>query len=245
MKISDFYSYIDSFSPFSSALPYDNVGLLVGDGESEVKKALLTLDITINAVEFAAKNDCELIISHHPVIFDPITSVTAGSVPYALARNGIGAICAHTNLDRANGGINDVLAEKAGMRNTEILCPNDPEMIGRIGDIDSVPVREYVEKMKKVLENENIIYVDSGKPVRRLAVISGSGGNDMEKVIAAGADTLLTGEAKYHHMIMAENAGFNLIIAGHYATENIIIPVLQQKLSARFPDIDFLTRGVF
>ena len=237
MKVKNILDFIEKIAPFSLALSYDNVGLLVGDPENEVTKILFTLDITVDAVDSAIKNGCELIVSHHPVIFNPIKSVTAESVVYKLASNRISAICAHTNLDRAQGGVNDTLAALVGMKNIEILCPDDFEIIGRIGDIEPISVPDYVEKLKMILKTENISFYDSKKTIKRLAVISGGGGGDIHAAKAAGADALLTGEAKYNQLVDCINMGFSLIAAGHYETENPVLPVIAKKVSDEFPEI--------
>ena len=114
--VGDIYNYIDKFAPFKSCAEWDNVGLLVGDRSKTVKRAAIALDITPHNVMQAAESGCNLIISHHPVIFHPIKSLNSYSAPYLLAKHGISAICAHTNLDAAAGGVNDVLANIIGLR---------------------------------------------------------------------------------------------------------------------------------
>jgi dinuclear metal center YbgI/SA1388 family protein len=120
-KIEEVVRFLDGFAPFSTALSYDNVGLLVGDGGGPVTRALLSLDITGEVVQEAHDFGAELVVSHHPVIFSPLKYLSADSVPYLLARYGIAALCAHTNLDMAPGGVNDCLADRLGVRGLKPL----------------------------------------------------------------------------------------------------------------------------
>ena len=135
MTIQELFALIDrEIAPFSLAESWDNSGLLVGDGEREVKAALLCLDITLPAIRQAQRVGAQLIISHHPVIFHPLKRVMANSPVYALIEAGIGAICAHTNLDVARGGVNDCLAQALGLMDIRPLGEG-PEGLGRMGEL--------------------------------------------------------------------------------------------------------------
>ena len=136
MKASEIYQAIDEMAPFSVHASYDNPGFLIGDQNAEVTKVLLALDITVPVVQEAAQLGAELIVSHHPVIFHPIRQLLAGSVCYELARSGISAICAHTNLDVAHEGVNDMLALTVGLSSPyEILFDSENLPLGRIGNL--------------------------------------------------------------------------------------------------------------
>ena len=114
--VGEIYRFIDEIAPFHTAMDFDNVGLLVGDEKQAVDRALVALDITPAVVEEASACGAQLIVSHHPVIFTPLRRLTAGSPPFLLAQKGISAICAHTNLDLAAGGVNTCLGEALGMK---------------------------------------------------------------------------------------------------------------------------------
>ena len=230
LLVKDIYNYIDSVAPFSSALSFDNVGLLVGDSNASVSKILCCLDITKESVEEAKKIGAELIVSHHPVIFDPLKSVLSGSVVYDLCRNGISAICAHTNLDAATGGVNDVLCSAIELKNIEIW---EPENIGRIGYTD-ISLGDLVALTARKLGINSVNYIDCGKLCNKVAVIGGSGGSYIDYAIDSGADTLITGEMKHDQYIYAKNKGLNVIVAGHFDTEYLVIPVLSTMISERF-----------
>ena len=234
IKVIDIYNYIDSIAPFSTAMDFDNVGLLVGDISKPVNKILVSLDITDGAVEEAKKIGAELIVSHHPVIFNPIKTVLSDSVVYSLCKNGISAICAHTNLDAASGGVNDILCEIADLKNVEIW---PPENIGRIG-YTNTDLNSFANSVANALGISSVNIVDCGKRVKKVAVMSGSGGGDIDNAIAVGADTLLTGEMKHSQYVSAKNKGLNVIVAGHFDTEYIVVPPLAKRISFQFPSLE-------
>ena len=234
IKVIDIYNYIDSIAPFSTAMDFDNVGLLVGDINKPVNKILVSLDITDGAVEEAKKIGAELIVSHHPVIFNPIKTVLSDSVVYSLCKNCISAICAHTNLDAASGGVNDILCEIADLKNVEIW---PPENIGRIG-YTNTDINSFAKSVANTLGISSVNIVDCGKRVKKVAVMSGSGGGDIDNAIAVGADTLLTGEMKHSQYVSAKNKGLNVVVAGHFDTEYIVVPPLAKRISFQFPSLE-------
>lgn len=240
VQVQDFYCFIDGFAPFSSALSFDNPGLLAGDPEKEVKTVLLSLDIPVYVALEAAELGADLVISHHPVIFHPLRCLTPEESIYHLVRNGIAAICAHTNLDAADGGVNDVLCEKSGLSDISYFSPEGEPKIGRIGYFPGeLSARDFALSVKEKLSSNRVDFADAGRKVRKIAVVSGSGGEYLLEAKRQGCDTLLTGEAKYHHFPEAVDQGVNLIAAGHYATENPVISVLKKTLKTQFPEITF------
>ena len=197
------YEEMQRIAPLELAESWDNPGLLVDCGGT-VQKVLVTLDITPEVVEEAARKHCEVIVAHHPVIFSPLKKIGPQDVPCQLVRAGISAICMHTNLDAAEGGVNEVLAGIFGMKNLETFADG----CGRVGEIELNSVKGLAYQVQKELASrcnlpENgpavqIKLVDNGRMVKRLAVISGAGGSLFEDAIAVGADCLLTGEANHH-----------------------------------------------
>jgi len=233
--VQQIYEEMQRIAPLALAESWDNPGLLVDCG-GEVSRVLVTLDITPEVVEEAARKGCGLIVSHHPVIFSPLKKLSGQDVAFQLVKNGISAICMHTNLDAAEGGVNEVLAGIFGMREMEAFA----EGCGRVGSIEPVTVPELAKKAQKELASRcnqpfngpavQVKFADTGKTVRRLAVISGAGGSLFEDAIAQGADCLLTGEANHHHAIDAKRLGLSLIAAGHYATEFPVTAAVAEKL---------------
>ncbi len=242
---NDIYNELQRMAPLSLAESWDNPGLLVDCGGS-VSRVLVTLDITPAVVAEAAAKGCELIVSHHPVIFSPLKKLGVQDVPFRLVQKGISAICMHTNLDAAEGGVNEVLAGIFGMRNWESFA----EGCGRVGEIDPIAVPELAHKAQVELGARcnlpkdgpavQVKFADTGKTVRRLAVISGAGGSLFEDALAMGADCLLTGEASHHHAIDAARLGLSLVAAGHYATEFPVTAAVAEKLRAAFPELEVL-----
>ena len=231
-KVKDFYGYLNSIAPFETQEDWDNSGMLVGDMNAEVKKAAVVLDITHEEIKKAKAIGADLIISHHPVIFNPIKSVTKGSVPYELVASSINALCCHTPLDIADGGTNDSLAEPLGINVTRA---DDP--ILRLGTVEPTTAQELAGKIANTL-NTKVRYADAGKTIKKIAICTGAGCSLIE---AAGEiDAFITGDASHHNFLDCVQAGITLIAAGHYETEIIVVPVLVKKLQAQFPDIEII-----
>lgn len=231
-KVKDFYGYLNSIAPFETQEDWDNSGMLVGDMDAEVKKVAVVLDITHEEIKKAKAICADLIISHHPVIFNPIKSVTKGSVPYELVASSINALCCHTPLDIADGGTNDSLAELLGINVTRA---DDP--ILRLGTVEPTTAQELAGKIANTL-NTKVRYADAGKTIKKIAICTGAGCSLIE---AAGEiDAFITGDASHHNFLDCVQAGITLIAAGHYETEIIVVPVLVKKLQAQFPDIEII-----
>jgi dinuclear metal center YbgI/SA1388 family protein len=243
--VQQVYELLARLAPTELAESWDNVGVLVDCGGA-VDTILVTLDITPEVVAEAATRGAQLIVAHHPVIFSPLKTLGTRDVPYLLARAGISAVCMHTNLDAAEGGVNDVLAGLFGMRDAQPFAGG----CGRVGTIDPIPVPALAARCKSVLgahivaptqgEAVQVKYADTGREVRRLAVISGSGGSLFEDALAQGADCLLTGEASHHHACDAKRLGLSLIAAGHYATEFPVVARVAERLAAGLPGVRVL-----
>lgn len=239
------YEAMQRLAPLELAESWDNPGLLVDCGGS-VTRVLAALDITPEVAAEAKEKGCQLIVSHHPVIFSPLKRIGGQDVPFQLVRNGISAICMHTNLDAAAGGVNEVLAGLFGMREMEPFAGG----CGRVGWIDPIPVPQLARNAQTVLGGlcnlpasgpaVQVKFADTGTPVRRLAVISGAGGSLFEEALAMGADCLLTGEASHHHALDAARLGLSLVAAGHYATEFPAMAVVAQRLRAALPELEVL-----
>ncbi|NLW78868.1 MAG: Nif3-like dinuclear metal center hexameric protein [Ruminococcaceae bacterium] len=229
---------INALAPFDTAEEWDNSGLLIDSG-AEVRKALLALDITAGVVVEAVAAGCQLIVAHHPVIWDPLKRLSRGDVVYQMVQKGLSAICAHTNLDAAAGGVNDVLAGLLGLQ--------DPQPFAAFGRIATLPAPLPVADLARLCTQKlgaHVKLADAGRPVQTVAVVGGSGGSLLEDAIAAGADCIVTGEASHHHALDAMHAGVSLVVAGHFATEFPVMPVLAEQLAAQFPDVTFTVSRV-
>lgn len=346
MKIKEILYKIDEIAPFALAEGYDNTGLLVGDENAEVAGVLLALDCTPEVIRRAEESGANLIVTHHPVLFDPVKRLPANSLIYRLAAAGIAVISAHTNLDIAPGGVNDCLAEKLGLGNIRGLSavsrrafqkisvfvpeshaaqvreamaaagagrlgsysgcaamtgvtgtflpgPGAHPTLGQVGRQETVPeikvemicsaadAERAVEAMKRVhpyempaydifedtavfdtffigrigelaaplepaafaafvkeaLDAPSVRYVEGNRPVKRVALCSGSGGEYLCDSLAAGADAFVTAEVKHHVFLEAERQEITLLDAGHFSTEDVVVEPLRSMLSSAFPGI--------
>lgn len=231
-KVKDFYDYLNSIAPFETQEDWDNSGMLVGDIEAEVKKVAVALDITPEEIKKAKTIGANLIISHHPVIFNHIKSVTKGSVPYELVASSINALCCHTPLDIAEGGTNDSLAELLGINVTRA---DDP--ILRLGTVEPTTAATLAEKIAKAL-NTTVRYADAGRTIEKIAICTGAGCSLIEATDKI--DAFITGDASHHNFLDCVGEGITLIAAGHYETEIVVVPVIVKKLQARFPEIEII-----
>ena len=233
-ELKEIYGYLKELAPLELAEDWDNPGLLVDCGRP-VGRVLTCLDITGPVVREAQEKGCDLVVSHHPVIFRPLKALQEGQVPCLLLKAGISAICMHTNLDAAPGGVNDTLAQWMGLREVEPFA----EGMGRIGWIEEMSAHQLAQETARIL-HARVQWADGGKPIRRLALITGSGGSMLEDAIRAGADALLTGESSHHAALDALAAGVTLVAAGHYATEFPVAQTLATRLGDRFRDLEVL-----
>lgn len=248
-SVKDFYRAMDEWAPFETQMDFDNAGFLVGHGDAAVDKVLVALDITQEVVEEAEKLGCQLIVSHHPVIFHPAKAVTdetvAGRTLLALTEGKIAAICCHTNLDAAQDGVNDCLAQALGLQEVGQLHPDGVDRKGRTYGIGRVGMchqpgmsaADYAGRVKMLLGGAGVRFTDGGRPVRRVAVGGGSCGSMLADAAAAGCDTFVTADVKYDQFLEARALGITLMDAGHYATENVVCPKIVQYLSLKFPGI--------
>ena len=247
--VADILKYIESIAPPYMMESWDNVGLLCGRKDKEVKTILVALDPFRNVIEEAIAEKCDLMVTHHPLIFrDKIMALNEDTETcrnlLTLVENGIAAINAHTNLDLAPGGVNDILAATIGLENIEVVNPEGEDTQGRpygllrCGTVQEQSLSAFLASVKKNLGCDGLRYVDGGKPVRKVAVGGGSCADFMEDAAAAGCDTFVTADVKYNQFRTAYELGLNLIDAGHFHTENPTMPILAQKLTQAFPDID-------
>ena len=235
--VADILTFLETLAPASLKMDWDNVGLLCGSRNAEVTKILVALDPFEGVCREAADIGAQLIVTHHPLIFQPVRTVTdetsVGRSIQLLCRHGISAVNAHTNLDVAPGGVNDVLAEKLGLQNIVTLEGG----LLRMGEVSTQSLPEFLAVVKSRLGCEGLRYVDAGKPIKNVAVGGGSCASELMEAVAASCDTFVTADVKYNQFWDARDLGLNLIDAGHFHTENPIVPVLAEKIAAAFPKI--------
>jgi dinuclear metal center YbgI/SA1388 family protein len=223
----------EEWSPQSCAEEWDNVGLLIGDASQSVKKILVALDATEDVVNEAISGGFDFIITHHPLIYNPIKRVATddfiGRKIIALIKNGIGCYCAHTNLDKATGGVNDCLAEKIGLTN---LSPLVEDGMGRVGFLSQkILFAEFCEKIKKSFCVDTIRFCgDEKKLVHKIGVCGGSGARYINNAIELGCDAYVTGDIGYHSAQDAIERGIALADITHYGGEIFILDEIVSRL---------------
>ena len=239
--VADILKFVETLAPRELKMDWDNVGLNCGHSDHPVKKILVALDPFTHVCREAKEIGADLLVTHHALIWKPgfITDLdNQGRNTLFLIENGIAHINAHTNLDQAPGGVNDVLAAKLGLAHVEIVNPVDGAGLMRCGDVEEQSLEVFLTTVKKNLRCDGLRYADGGKPVRRVAVGGGSCAGGMAEVLAAGCDTFVTADVKYNQFWDAKDLGLNLIDAGHFHTENPVVAVLAEKISAAFPDVE-------
>ena len=241
MTVNDILQAMDILAPFRLTMDFDNTGLLVGDPNAEVTSVLLALDCTDDVIEEAKEKKANLIITHHPVIFHVIKNVRADSIVYQLIRNNMHVISAHTNLDIAEGGVNDCLAQHIGLSELRGLTATDEEhSLGRVGMLfESCSAAELAQNVKEALGGVAVRYTDGCKAIKTVAVCGGAGDSELASAIACGAEALVTGEVAHHIFIEAAHRGLTLIEAGHFHTEDVVLDSVCERLMKQFPEIPF------
>ena len=239
--IRDIFDELCRIAPLELQMDFDNAGFQLGHADREVRRVLLALDVTDNVAEEACRLGAGLIVSHHPLIFTPLKSVCDADAVQRrvlyLIENGIGLISMHTNLDIAEGGVNDVLMRLLGAEPEEAL---DGDGCGRIGTLpEPVALEDFLARCRERLAAEGLRYCPGARTVSRLAVMGGSGAGSLEAAAARGCDTYVTADVKYHQFQRAAELGLTLIDADHFHTENPVVPELARRLTAAFPDVDF------
>ena len=219
-------------APKEGAMDWDNVGQLLGDPDREVQRVLVALDITEAVADEAIAEDCQLIVSHHPVMnckWLPVQTVRQdtpqGHLLLKILKSGLSAICMHTNLDVAPGGVNDALAAALGLEDPGPL--GDPEGLCRMGTLASpMTLQSFAQR-----------YAGGSGPVRKVAVGGGACGDYEDAAIAAGCDVFVTSDLSYHQFLDAAGKGIRLIDAGHFPTEDPVCAVLAEYLRKTFPSL--------
>lgn len=245
-KVSDILEICKEIAPPILCEEYDNAGLLVGDVHQEVGGILLALDLRKDVIQEAVEKGANLLITHHPVLFSPTQRLVEDGGEISNIRRliqcGISHIAMHTNLDAVDDGICDVLCRRLGIENPQRLTNASDEALielgvpmgyGRIGTVKEQPLAQFARMVRDALEAECVQYAGEGdKIIQRVAVASGSGASVAEEAYRKGADCLVTGEIRHHLALEYVQRGMAMVDAGHYDTEKVILPILQERLQS-------------
>ncbi len=241
VAIEDVVAMIEALAPKELAFEWDNTGLAVRCSDT-VSTLLIALDATNEVIDEAVEIGADMILSHHPLLMPPIESLSAKkyveSLVMRLVKNGISLYCAHTSYDKAAGGINDILAAKLRLKDVTVVG-GDGEDLMRVGKM-SVPciASELFDYVKQALGVSRLKVSDvSVGQIRKVAVVGGSGGDLVQAAKNAGAQALITGEAKHSHHLVAKGIGVMLIEAGHFETEQFFVEEIFCGLQARANEV--------
>ena len=229
MTIRDLMAAMEHIAPKDLAEEWDNVGLLVGDPDAAINVAVVTLDITKEAIAYAKEVGAQILVTHHPLIFSPVKSIQAPSALYALCKSGIAAFAAHTNLDAAAGGVNDALAAVLGLTDVKVVFGG----IGREGILPEAMTATAFAQMVAERLGGAVQLREGISTVKTVALVGGAGGDFVDET---AADAFLTGELK-HHEWLALPEQLTVVSAGHYATENVVVEPLCARLREALPTL--------
>lgn len=245
--VNDILRLMETVAPQSKKESWDNVGLLCGRESKEVKTVLVALDLFEDVAAEAVELGADLILTHHPLIFRPVYSITdstaAGRTILKLIRHDISALNAHTNLDIAPQGVNQALAHALGLQNVAVIDPVETDAQGQVwgllrrGTVTEQSLEEFLALVKRALQAPGLRYASGGSRVRHVAVGGGACAGEWPAVLRAGCDTFVTSDVKYNDFWDAKDAGLNIIDAGHFYTENPVCAALGQTVAARFPEL--------
>ncbi len=242
-NVQDVLTLMESIAPPEFKESWDNVGLLCGDRKQEASGVLCALDVTREVLGEAVQKDANVVVAHHPVIFTSVGCVTeddeTGRILREAVMHGISIICMHTNLDCAWGGVNDALASALGLARVDNMDAGENYMLGRVGVLpQEYSPEEFAAYVKICLNAGGVRFCDGGRPISRVAVGGGACGKLMDAAIAKGAEAFVIGDCSYDLMQRAKSLGLTLVDAGHFPTENPVVPVIAEKISKAFPGLD-------
>ncbi len=233
-KIADLMALLEEIAPLETQEPWDNSGLTIGNLNAEMTGIYLDLDLRARTVKEAKAKGCNVILTHHPLLFEAIHAVDTSAMPGLLIREalqeGIHVLSAHTNLDRSEVGVNKALADALGLRNA---APLEDE-IGWSGEIGPIACGPFAQKVKAALSSNTLRTVgDPDKLASTVMICGGAGGDLTKKASELCVDVLVTSEIKHHQALLAESEGLFVIDAGHYETEYPVLAKLKRLIEKK------------
>ena len=240
--VRELYEFLSQKFPAEYSCEWDNDGLMVAsDPNREVVRVLCTLDVTNEAVDYAIANGYDVILSHHPMIFHPLKTVSyidpTARRTIKLLKHNISVMSFHTRLDAAPGGLNDIFASLLELKDVEPLV-SGKEAVGRVGILaEHQDCVKFASTVKKTLKAERVLFAKGSGTVKRVAICGGDGKDFVKAAKAAGADTYLTGQLSYNIMEDAANIGLNLFEAGHFHTEDFVCEYLKLLILRRYTQV--------
>ena len=251
MKCSELIELLETYVPAGYAMDWDNVGLLAGRRDKKIKKIMVALDADNGVVEEAVSQNADFLLTHHPLIFSPLKSITddAGtpSKLLTLLENGICCYAMHTNFDVVHMG--RIVCEALGLKSlgpVELTCTENgvPMGIGTVSELDRPASAEsFAETVKKTFHIGHVLmFGDGTRQIRRIAIVPGSGRHMEKEASSAGADLFLTGDIGHHEGLDAMDLGITVIDAGHHGLEKIFVDFMGQYLKEHVPECEIILR---
>ena len=236
--VKDIAAIINGFAPENMAADFDNTGFQIGNINTLVTGIVISLDCTSAVIDFASDNGCNLIITHHPLIFSPLKAVrnddAVGSMVIRLIENNTALYSMHTNFDRADDGTDDILAQAIGLKEVERLEKNiidgKSAGFGRIGKLDGIRADELKKRLKNAVGGDVIMTADDNKIINVAASAAGAGGSFSDLALSLGADIFITGEMNYHTALDAKRMGMDIMLCSHQRSEQISLNILKSTL---------------
>jgi dinuclear metal center YbgI/SA1388 family protein len=260
VKCGDIANFIEGIAPLELAEDWDNVGLLIGSAKKDIRKIILCLDVTSEVVDESIRCNADMILSHHPLIFEALKKLNEddpkGQVISKLIRHDICVYSAHTNLDAAYGGVNDRLAQVLGLEKVRNLKNTRYEKLfeikgrefsyGKWGFLkEPMELDGFVTLVKDRLGASSVRVIGgTARKVSKIAVFSGSFDGDFSTILKEKIDVLVTGDIKHHTALDLIEAGLCVIDAGHFNTERVVLPFLANTIMDRFKDIEVIVNSV-
>lgn len=250
IKLNQIIDAMEKMAPVCLKEDFDNVGLMVGDKMAMVKKVLLALDCTLEVIEEAKELKADLIITHHPLIFNRPKNITTdtlqGKKIIELIKNNINLYASHTNLDSAFGGLNQTIVEMLGFESNEILEKSKITSYGNVGlgrmiRLETeMNLKDLIDIVKSKLNINTLRVVEGNKKVKNIAVINGSGQSFIKQAVNEGADCIITGDTTYHFALDYKEMGVTIIDTGHFASEWLVFLETMKKIKNQFKEIEFI-----
>lgn len=251
--VADIIGIMEKIAPRKLAETWDNPGLQIGGVDWPVKKIMIALDPSLEALNNAIEKSADMLITHHPLFFSPIKSIDmstpAGRIINMALHNQLSVFSAHTNLDSAADGLNDILVSRMGLKNVSILDIDDSadtipaenmSGLGRVGDLPTqTDLISLCRHLKKILQLESVRMIGSSRlAVNRVAVCGGSGSSLLDRFFRSGAQAYITGDVRYHDARTVEERGLALIDVGHFNSEHLVVNVLRDRLTELLRPLD-------
>ncbi|ATD54718.1 Nif3-like dinuclear metal center hexameric protein [Clostridium chauvoei] len=251
-KVKDIMSEMEKLAPTYLKEDFDNVGLMLGDKNQEVKKVLVALDCTLEVIEEAKSLKVDMILTHHPLIFRKPNSITTetllGKKIIELIKNNISLYSSHTNLDSAEEGLNKNIVDMLGFKSDELLEINKKNSnagLGRVVRLDKeIEVMDLVDIVKEKLNIDNLRISIGNEKIRNIAIINGSGQDFINRAVEKGVNCIITGDTTYHYASDYKEMGVSILDIGHFSSEWLVFLKTIEKVINNFKDVEFITSKI-